>query len=103
MKDNYNLYKNYIKNINIIDEIMFYKYIHLDVNGNDISHIKMFEVGNILKKIIKSKQLNEKEKEAFNKQMAKILLFVYHKGTKEYQNIYNNIINEVIKVKTIQR
>lgn len=104
MKGNYNLYKSYIKNINIIDEILFYNYIHLDVNGNDISHIKIFEVVNILKKIIKpQEELNEKEKEAFSKQMAKILLFVYQKGTKDYQNTYNNIINGVKKIKYIER
>ena len=95
------IYKSYIENIDIVDKIIFYDYKYLDANGNNISHIKMFEVTRILKEILNF-DLIIKEKEIFNKQMAKILLFVYQKGTKDYQNTYNNIILGEINEK-IQR
>jgi hypothetical protein len=98
------LYKNYIKNIKIIDKIIYYNYNYLDYDGNDISHIKIFEISNIINNILKLKNLSKEENETFNKQMAKILLFVYHKRTIDYQRVYNDIILGINEIKNeIQR
>lgn len=92
-------YKKYIRNINIIDKIIYYNYNYLDYNGNDISHIKIFEITQLIKNLLKLKNLSKEEKEMFNIQMTKILFFVYHKRTIEYQRVYNDIVLDINEIK----
>lgn len=94
------LYKSYIQHIDITDKILFYNYIHLDCNGNNISHITIYNIIILLKQIICLNDLTIKENEIFNKQLLKILLFVYKKGTIEYQNIYNKVLNTTLIINT---